>query len=801
MGFDLAGGRRLLLAGSRLGWFWVAAGVVALVLLVVLYREERRLVSRRAGLGLLGLRLLAALMLVAALFEPIAARTYRETVRGRVVVAVDVSESLATADPHRPAGERQRLAAALGLEPGDTIDRMPRREVARRLIDPKRSPLARLAEAHAVEAFAFARDLAPATLATLAEALKTPAKPDDPAALVTDWRPALAEALKGDGSAPVLGVVLVTDGRQNAPGDAGEVVDRLAARGVPVYPVLVGTTVPPRDAAVAAVKAPDGVYKGDVASVEATLKLDGYAGREVSVTLDRPGASPMRQAVLAPADGSRPTVTFHVPMDEAGAVPLTIAVAPMAGDVRSDNDRRTVTVQVADDRAKVLLVDGEARWEFRYLRNALARDPRVTVESVVFRQPSAGSGGSPTYRATLPEASAGSPDPLGGFDAVVVGDADPADVTAEGWARLERYVAERGGTLVVSPGPRAWPGPQVRDETVRKLLPVLSPALVPVDPGATDPAHPSLPPGVPLSPSADALADPAAWPMLQLASDPFQTRALWGGLPGLPWALSGRAKPGATVLATAVDGSSAVVAAQPYGLGKVLWVGTDGTWRWRHRVGDAYHHRFWGQVVRWAASGKLAAGNAYVRFGPARPRVAEGEGVALQARVAEGVPGVTPDLLAAARVFRAGAGGRPGEAVAVVPLRAAAGRPRTFEGSAPPLPAGSYVVRLDMPGLTEALHLKEGSAPEAALEVAARDTSERVELAAARDSLERLAAATGGRVFADFEADRLPPLLRARTTETTRTAETPLWDHPAALLLFLVILTAEWVARKRVGLP
>ena len=97
MTFDLFGGRRLLLAGSRLGGFWVAAGVLALVLLVVLYREERRLVSRRAGLGLLGLRLAAAAVLVLALFEPIAAQTFHTVVKGRVFVALDVSESMATA--------------------------------------------------------------------------------------------------------------------------------------------------------------------------------------------------------------------------------------------------------------------------------------------------------------------------------------------------------------------------------------------------------------------------------------------------------------------------------------------------------------------------------------------------------------------------------------------------------------------------------------------------------------------------------------------------------------------------------
>ncbi len=806
MSFDLAGGRRLLLAGGQLGWFWIGAGIVAVVLLVVLYREERRLVSRRTGLGLFGLRILAALVLVLALFEPIAARTYRETLKGRVLVAVDVSESMATADPGRSPEQKKKLDETLRLSPGDPLDAMSRREVERRLIDGTQSPVGRLGHEHTVEAFTFARDLAPATLSSLADALKTPVKPDDSAVLVTDWRPVLGEALKeSSGDAPVLGLVLLTDGRQNAPGDASGMVDRLAARGLPVYPVLIGSTTPPRDAAIASVKAPESVFKGDVASVEATLKLDGYEGREVVVTLERPHASPMRQTLTASAASTRPVVTFRVPMDEVGTVPLTMALAPMEGDVLADNDKRTVSIQVADDKAKVLLVDNEARWEFRYVRNALTRDPRVTVEAVVFQQPATPQGSGPefTYKTELParpEAGSLQPDPLGSFDAIVVGDVDPGNISPDVWGRLETYVAERGGTLVISPGPRFWPGIQGQNETVRKLLPVLNPVLAPVDPKSANPAHPSLPPGVALTPTRAATSDANAWPMLQLAAEPEQSRRLWAGLPWLPWALTGKSKPGATVLATARDESASVIAAQPYGLGKVLWVGTDGTWRWRYRVGDAYHHRFWGQVIRWASAGKLTAGNAFVRFGPLRSRIAEGEAAHIQTRISEGVPGVNRELLIAARVFKAG--NPESEAVAVVPLRAVPGQPRTFDGAAPSLPLGTYVVRLDVPQLGDALHLQEGGrTPEAALEVVARDTSERVELAAARDPLDRLAAATGGRVLRDDEADELSTLLRARTKQTMRTEETPLWDSPWALAVFIGILTVEWVMRKRVGLP
>ena len=54
---------------------------------------------------------------------------------------------------------------------------------------------------------------------------------------------------------------------------------------------------------------------------------------------------------------------------------------------------------------------------------------------------------------------------------------------------------------------------------------------------------------------------------------------------------------------------------QNFGFGKVVYVGIDSTWRWRFKKGDTYNHRFWSQVIRWAASDRaLVAGNEFVRF-------------------------------------------------------------------------------------------------------------------------------------------------------------------------------------------
>ena len=71
MTINLGAESRLLLAGFQESWPWLVAGLVVLVLLLVLYGYERRLVSRGVGLLLLALRMLAAVALLSAMVEPV----------------------------------------------------------------------------------------------------------------------------------------------------------------------------------------------------------------------------------------------------------------------------------------------------------------------------------------------------------------------------------------------------------------------------------------------------------------------------------------------------------------------------------------------------------------------------------------------------------------------------------------------------------------------------------------------------------------------------------------------------------
>jgi hypothetical protein len=843
--------------GLTLGTLAVA---VAVYFMVWLYRHETRVVRRRVAVALLVLRSAAVLIVLLTLtFDPVFMRTTTEPVPGRVLVAFDTSDSMRVTDPHRPIGEKLRLITAIrlasdlyseselnaligrtersgevDLPPVDTPagrrarerldeavkrhDDMTRLAVAVRAIGPDGADLlSTWGERHVVEVASFDQVFAglpsdtEGLVRTLALDGPSPGGTTKPA--YTDLKLPLTHASQSTGvaadptSARLLGVVVLTDGRHNWGDSPLQLADQLGKRKVPVYPVLVAPELPPPDVAVVAARPQSAtVFKGSFVPVEVEVRVAGWPAGQVRVTLraSQDAAEPEAETAETIDHAGMDTVyrlTLRAKLDAAGPWSLKVtAVSEDHEDRFPENNTRTARVNVVKDRARVLLIDGDARWEFHYLHTCLGRDENMDVRSVVFRQPRVTRATDEEVRPLgLPAREMPvDPDALSTVDCLVIGDVEPSQFSAAERERVERYVADAGGTLVFVAGKRAMPLSYMRDDDpFRRLLPVRKPSVLD-EPQGFRPM---------LTPEADR-----TW-FLQMADSAGESRQAWGRLPPHFWAVVGEAKDGAEALASAPGKpprEAALIARQNYGFGRVLYVGIDSTWRWRYKVGDYYHHRFWGQVAQWAASDRLlptvnAAGT--IRFGTREPVFRPGQVVEVVVRSTEAVRTPAPQSLKGARVIRLSDGPDGKESPAgLVPLTATEGRPRELTATFRDLDPGRYAVELDVPEWADQLRGPPGpdgrSAPlRARFEVLPPDGDEMVELSGNRELLEQIAAASGGQVYTPETLGELAETLTAkvatREEQVRRAARQSWWT----LGLFVLLLTTEWVVRKWNGLP
>jgi hypothetical protein len=306
---------------------------------------------------------------------------------------------------------------------------------------------------------------------------------------------------------------------------------------------------------------------------------------------------------------------------------------------------------------------------------------------------------------------------------------------------------------------------------------------------------------------------------LRMEPTPEDCERRWEKLPRHFWGVIGQAKPGAAVLATYVPEEEAapadpatwakdhaLIARQSYGFGRVLYVGLDSTWRWRFRTGDTYHHRFWGQVIRWAAAdAPLLTGNEFVRFGPRKPVIEQGSEVEIGVRFSEQAKRLAAGAPAAVRIIRI-KDGQPEEGAGQVNLLRIEARPREMEAKLRDLPPGKYVAELVIPDLSAQLLGPPGpdgkpTPLRAPFTVSARPSTELIDLATNLPLLEEIAAKSGGKVFTAENAAELADLLAQKTAVREFRTDTKLWEAWPTLVVFLVLLTLEWLARKWAGLP
>ena len=618
------------------------------------------------------------------------------------------------------------------------------------------------------------------------------AQPTTPGELTFDGgRTLLAPALDGVreelGGAPLAGLVVVSDGGDNARADEelpalDETIASLRARSVPVYTVGVGRTRIDRDIEVARASAPREVLEGSVVVADLTVTQRGYAGKAVTLVAEDSGRIVATQSVTLPADGEAAQVRMQVPAMQAGARILGFRIAPQDDEAITRNNAQEVLVSVQGRREKILYLEGEPRFELKFIRRAVADDDRLQI--VTLQRTAEGKflrlsvddslellGGFPTTR-----------EELYAYRGVILGSMEASFFTIDQLRMLGDFVSERGGGLLVLGGRRALAEGGFAGTPLADALPM---ELEGEAAGDDDRYFAELT----VAPTAAGAGHAAT----QIGANEKESVARWATMPAVSSVNRiGRTKPGATVLlnGTRADGSGrqAVLAFQRFGRGKTIAFPVQDSWMWQMHadiaVEDMTHETLWRQMLRWLVNGVPGR----VSVAASAERVAPGETVTIRAEVGDAMFQMVNDAQAGVSIVS------PSGTTTELSMDRVAVRD------------GEYAVRFtpDEPGVhTIRATARRGSETEAsdpAFVRVAEPLDEYYGAAMRPAVLERMARETGGRYYTPETVRTLPNDMMYTQSGTTVVERKDLWDMPAMFVLLLGLMAGEWVFRRKRGL-
>lgn len=726
----------------------IAVGVIALIAVAMLsvIAVRRSLRPKRTAV-LEAMRFLCALFAVLLLWQPEWRKVIEPTKDPEVVVLRDASASMTTADAARP----QMFSP--------TSEIVSRDEIAEEII--QSDILADLENDGRTK--------------VIYEAFDAPPESDDPAVLATagtDLNQALSEALENHPNLRAL--VLLSDGDWNKGTPPVAAAQKLQLNDIPLFPVAIGSEIPLPDLDLQKVSAPTyGIVGENVQipfTIKSTLKRDV---RTVVRLRDDQGLERSKDITIPAQSTHHDAILWR--LNREGSTTLKLAIPYTNGELVEKNNSQQFTISGRPESIRVLVIETRPRWEYRFIRNALSRDPGVDVDCLLLH-PSLGQGDGPDYIQKFPEEL----EELQKYDVVFIGDVGIGEsmLTEKQATLLKGLVENQASGIVFIPGPY---GNQF------SLLESDLGGLIPVELDSANKEGLSEATASPLS-----LTTEGEGSLLTMLGDTEEENpVIWQSLPGFYWhAPVTRAKSGTSVLAVHANrrnrnGRIPLLVTSRVGNGKVLFMGVDSAWRWRRGVEDLYHYRFWGQVARWMSYQRNMAAGSRVRlyFTPERP-----------------VPGDVVTLNANA--FEA-TGAPLQEGAVVIDLTAPDGSSQRFELNRSDASWGAFTGRfkVTMPGIwnidARTTDSTEGSV--SAKLVAQGTQLEKTGHPAKPHVLDELARISGGRLVTPDQLVDLLEEIETLPEPRPQIIPDPIWADWRLSGALVALLSFFWIGRKLNG--
>ncbi len=710
-------------------WLLFTLGVVSLAL-VVGFLAWKRATMKWWQLGILGL--LQAAMVALVLFvvwQPALLNERLLPGENAVAVMLDTSASMALTD-----GDTTRMAQAQALLTPEALEE--------------------LAETYTILPYGFAGS---------ANALPAFSELPEPGT-ATVLGQSILQTLRQASSSSLGAVILVGDGADNSGAIAQGELNEIIGFGVPIHTVGIGREAMPEDLELDEVVLPNKALAGTTLSARVNIRHDAggtarvkvYNGDEFLSTTD---------VELDPEQNS--TMAFiDIEVPEPGQLDLRFTLDPINGERNLANNARARVVDVPEGKYRILYIEGEPRWEYKFMQRALNDDPSIQLSTLLkvtpnkfYRQgiddPNELADGFPTDRSVL-----------FAYDALIIGSMQVAEFTQDQQEMIRDFVSERGGSLMMLAGLSGlglggW-GESVVSEVLPSRLSLQD----------ADFVRTKAP--VVLTDSGRTA------PMLKFSDSDTENSTLWSELPDVAdYQKLGPLRPAATTLLEVnIDGrNQPLLVSQPYGRGQSFILATGGTWRWQMSLPleDMRHETFWRQLARnlvansprpFELTATVENENIVVRAEMRDPDAEENQGLAITA-VANSD---TNELVN-------------------MELLPVAGSPGVYEAAFAPASNGLYSI--------EALSRKGDEVVNSVRTATRYDQGqESFGVRQNRALLERISALTGGQYWTPAQWGDIPEAISYSTAGIRQQQISYLWDAPFFFLLLFALKAAEWLLRR-----
>lgn len=728
-------------------------GIIALALVVIwLYRRAPQRVKGGKKWSLAALRIIAVGLLLLILFPPVLETKETKTDDRFVAFLMDDSRSMTIEDASDGKTRLEAAVKVLAGKSGEGAD----------------GAFSSVSEVCGVRMFGFERELAriPDIGALKAEG--------DATDLYTAVR-GVDEEMRG---VPLAGVVLISDGNHNGRGDPLNAARLLAARGVPMYTVGLGDPTRVADREILAVQAPRTARRN--ANVDIVVTVSSHEYTDEFEVLLRKGDRTVATRVVTPASASDiQRVRIPLMLSKEGSHTYRVEIPPEQGEKIVDNNARDFRIRVKEHRLPVLYIEGSPRTEFRYVRGAMVKDKDFRIVSILRL-------GGDRYLVqgaeTDPELLKGFPktrEKLFAYEAIIFGDIEAKEFSKEQLAMVEEFVRKRGGGFLMLGGVNSFNRGGFVGTPIEKLLPIrLASKSVRYD-------HREF--------RIKAATRGLTHAVMRQHDDPVTNNNIWNTVSPL----IGRnpvkgLKPAATALMELLDTGEPVLAVQNYGSGRSAAFTTGGSWYWRmnRKIEDQLHDRFWKQLVRWLAVGSKPK----LSIELSRDIVSLKEPLKIKATVLGKSLEPVNDAIVTAHVED------PFGNSEEVSLEWILTEDGVYSGRVRPREEGEFTVTV------KADTGKDNAPLEAKVTFTVAQSP--IEFSGAwqnEQQLKDLAELTGGKYYTEKDVANLAKDIREHIEKDVHRNQEykarDLWDMPALFVILTVLLSIEWLFRRRSGLP